>query len=156
MLWHSLLQLAKEIAAAAPDDDPDDVRLRCATSRAYYAAFHCLSQNCAETLAGDCPRDCDQTAWNRAYRSLGHSAIRGKTRRTDLMNSFAQDIKRFAIALVDLQAKREDADYNPAATFSKAGVITDIRRAESAISAFNRLPANERRNFILYLVAPIR
>ena len=156
MLWHSLLQLAKEIAAAAQDDDPDDVRLRCATCGAYYAAFHCLSQNCAETLAGAYPRDCDQTAWNRAYRSLGHSAIRGKTRRTDLMNPFAQDIKRFAIALVDLQANREDADYNPAATFSKAGVITDIRRAESAISAFNRLPANERRNFILYLFAPIR
>lgn len=156
MLWHSLLQLAKDIAAAAPDDDPDDVRLRCATSRAYYAAFHCLSQNCAETLAGAYPRDCDQTAWNRAYRALGHSAIRGKTRRTDLMNPFSQDIKRFALTLVDLQAKREDADYNPAATFSKAGVITDIRRAESAIGAFNNLPANERRNFILYLVAPIR
>ena len=156
MLWHSLLQLAKEIAAAAPDDDPDDVRLRCAISRAYYAAFHCLSQNCAETLAGDYPRDCDQTAWNRAYRSLGHSVIRGKTRRTDLMNPFSQDIKRFALTLVDLQSKREDADYNPAATFSKAGVITDIRRAESSISAFNNLPANERRNFILYLVAPIR
>lgn len=45
MLWHSLLQLAKDIAAAAQDDDPNDVRLRCATSRAYYAAFHCLSQN---------------------------------------------------------------------------------------------------------------
>lgn len=72
------------------------------------------------------------------------------------MNPFSQDIKRLAIALVDILTKREDADYNPAATFSKAGAITDIRRAESSISAFNNLPVNERRNFILYLVAPIR
>lgn len=73
MLWHSLLQLAKDIAAAAPDDDPDDARLRCAISRAYYAVFHCLSQNCAETLAGVYPRDFYQTA--RGTVHIGHWGI---------------------------------------------------------------------------------
>ena len=128
---------------------PRDADLRRAMSTTYYAMFHCLSSSNAEVLVGDSGRTSD--AWVSAYRALDH----GPTyRRCDSSSvaTFPAEIRRFAAALRTLKESREDADYNPAATFSQSDVYQHIRDAFDAIEDFRQLPASQRREFAVHVL----
>ena len=158
MLSHNLIELARAIAQNPLPDDPHHTHLRRATSSAYYAMFHCLAESCASLIAGAYPDDVSESAWTQAYRALDHSMVPNKTRNRNrqIFDQFSPAIKRFANTLVDLKAKRESADYNPAQTFTYADVTADIDKASAAIDEFEKIPETERRSFAIFILLIIR
>ena len=158
MLSHNLIELARAIAQNPLPDDPHDTHLRRATSSTYYAMFHCLAESCASLIAGAYPDDVSESAWIQAYRALDHSMVpnKSKNRNRQIYDRFSPAIKSFAFTLVDLKAKRESADYNPAQTFAYVEVIADIDKAAAEIDQFEKIPETERRNFAIFLLLPIR
>ena len=55
-----------------------------------------------------------------------------------------------------LQKKRHLADYDPDYRIAKSEVVTDIRRARTAIDRFLGTPANIRRDFALHVLTKVR
>ena len=156
MLSHTLIELARSIAQNPLPDDPHDTHLRRATSSAYYAMFHCLAESCASLIAGAYPDDVSESAWTQAYRALDHYMVPNKTKNRQIFNRFSPAIKSFATTLVEMKAKRESADYNPAQTFTYADVTADINEAVAAIDQFEKIPETERRNFAIFILLIVR
>ncbi|MCY4260578.1 MAG: hypothetical protein OXC91_09990 [Rhodobacteraceae bacterium] len=63
---------------------PKQANLKRALSTAYYALFHALCLNCADSLVGSAGADRSQRAWQQAYRSVEHSHARKQCTRNDM------------------------------------------------------------------------
>lgn len=155
-MQNNLIGFARGAVGNAVPDDPHHTHLRRATSAAYYAMFHCLAESCANLIAGEYPRDVSRRAWVQVYRALEHGVVKNRTGNQRIFSRFPHDIKDFASIFVRLQDKRNNADYNPFATFSEADVEGDIDEAETAINRFERISDRERRNFAIYILVSIR
>ena len=156
MMQNNLIGFARGAVGNAVPDDPHHTHLRRATSAAYYAMFHCLAESCADLIAGEYPRDVSRRAWVQVYRALEHGVVKNRAGNQRIFSRFSPDIKDFASIFVRLQDKRNDADYNPFATFSDGDVEVDIDDAETAINNFERISDRERRNFAIYILISIR
>lgn len=156
MMQNNLIGFARGAVGNAVPGDPHHTHLRRATSAAYYAMFHCLAESCANLIAGEYPRDVSRRAWVQVYRALEHGVVKNRAGNQRIFSRFSSDIKDFAATFVELQDKRNDADYNPFATFSGADVEVDIDGAETAINRFERISDRERRNFAIYILISIR
>ena len=62
------------------------------------------------------------------------------------------EIQDLASTFVDMQKKRNTADYDPDAAFSKLEVIQSTREAEDVIRGFTQAPRRNRRAFAVYLL----
>jgi hypothetical protein len=60
---------------------------------------------------------------------------------------FPKEIQDFANLFVQMQFKREDADYNPNGTVFKSAVLTDISAVKAVIDGFGKAPLKDRRAF---------
>ena len=72
------------------------------------------------------------------------------------MEKFPVGIFEFARVFVEMQKRRELADYAHEATFFKDDVVQDIEKANSAIRLFRSVPLKDRRAFAVYLLLPSR
>ena len=156
MSSHSLIQAAKDLAESAGVDDPHNSHFRRAVSTAYYALFHCLAESSANLLAGEDPANRSRRAWRQTYRALNHGAVRNRSNRREFKTEFPQEIQDFAEVFVEINARRNRADYDPTESFSKLDAQNAIDSAERAIDGFMGIESGERRNFALYLLLPIR
>lgn len=145
-----LIASAKSLVASNKGK-PSQVSLRRATSSAYYAMFHCLARNCADTLIGGTGSIRSKPAWRQIYRALEHGPA--KTRcKEKLISKFPQAIEDFANLFVAMQEKRHNADYDPYIKLTKSEVRLDIRTAEQAIADFSAAPIKDRRAFSAYVL----
>ena len=147
-----LIAAARLLAQAPGGGTAREVRLRRAVSTAYYALFHCLSENCADLLAGRMKDKRHNEEWLRVYRSLNHAKARNRCRSQASFAHVPQPIRDFAGQFVELQRLRHNADYNPSASFIQSEVMQAIDDCEARIRAFNAVPAAVRRAFVLYLL----
>ena len=135
---------------AEPDGNPTQEDLRRAVSTAYYALFHTLSNECADLLVGATTTDRASDEWTQAYRALDHRQLRSQCGRAEVAR-YHQGLQDFAVTFRRLQEYRHQADYSPRADFAQDQVSAIIDRAASAMAAFNAVPEDERRRFIVYL-----
>ncbi len=105
---------------------PRESDLRRAISTVYYALFHCLAECCADTLVGGKRADRTERAWLQVFRALEHGAARDRCNSKKLAD-FPKRVQDLGNAFVGLQKRRRDADYNPAAQFSKLSVTSSVR-----------------------------
>lgn len=133
-----------------------EANLRRAVSTAYYALFHTLAQNCADTLIGGLGADRHEAAWRQVYRLLEHGLAKDACRNTKLIARFPQGIQHFATHFVLLQEKRHAADYDPSAVFLKSDVIEAIDASEAVISSFNEVALKDRRAFAAHVLFKTR
>lgn len=87
-------------------------------STAYYAMFHALCRNSADSLVG--PKgapDRSRRAWNQAYRAVEHGIAKNQCKDT-VMEDFPETIRNFARHFVRVQELRHEADYDPAISFT--------------------------------------
>ena len=137
MDWIELIRASRILAAGQPSQEA----LRRAVSTAYYAMFHALAASNADLIVG--PRTpSNQSEWIATYRSLRH--YRAENPLHGWPHLFSQPIQNFAFVIGSFKEWREDADYNPAATFTQHEVIIWIDRAEQAIIEFNAASPQER------------
>ena len=155
MKHSDLLRTARDLTEANTRR-PRQADLRRAISTTYYALFHCLARNCADMVAGGTGASRSGFAWRQAYRALQHGTVKDRCKNSRIMQEFPADIRRFAAAFVNMQGKRELADYDPYAEFNKSDVIRDIDEAERVIERFLRASAKHRRAFAIYVLLYLR
>ena len=155
-----LIAVARTLAAggnASNRHGATDTELRRAVSCAYYAIFHTLCRAYADAMAGPyIGSQMGQELWNMAYRTLDHGPARNKCNDSGSMSRFNPDLRRLAITLVNLQQRRHEADYDPAATFDQTQVNQIIDNAADALAGFDNAPPDEVRLFIAYLTSRAR
>ena len=148
MLPVDLINVAKALVNHSAKR-PKQAELRRAVSSVYYAMFHAVARNCADSLIGSASRESGE--WNRVYRALEHGAAKQQCQKASKTGSSA-GLRDFAAHFAHMQSKRHSADYDPASRFAKSEVSADLESALKAIADFQRLPAEERRAFAAFVL----
>ena len=145
-----LIALAKRLAKASPSK-PRQADLKRAVSTAYYAVFHAMAKNVADTMAGVVKSKRSEKAWAHAYRGLQHGDAKTACEGVRNLN-FSSEIKDCADAFVELQSARHAADYDPLHRLTRAKAILAVQKAEYAIAKLRSADAKDRRAFAVQVV----
>lgn len=137
-----LLRLAADLAGVeAGRGQPRNTNLRRATSTAYYSLFHAVTLAVADEALPGSP---DEERFGYV-RYVSHSAIKracdwvsGDSPPQHVQQTVARlranrDISLVASAFVTLQERRERADYDHRADFTRPGTLADVGRARNAV-----------------------
>ncbi len=141
---------AARLLAKGDGKKPKHAFLRRSVSTAYYAMFHTLARCCADMLIG-AGRERSKPAWTQVYRSLEHGFAKNQCQSARI-SSFPRDIQDFAQLFATIQKTRHDADYDPAARFSRSSVLVEVARVEAAIRAFDRVAGKDKRAFAAFVL----
>ena len=158
-----LIETAKKLAKTGRRGKPRQTDLRRAISTVYYALFHTLSESCADLLVGKSARKGARRSWAQAYRALQHGRVKAvcsvdaKARVRTAYRKFSDEIQAFGSLFVELQKKREEADYDPLAShLTSSEVLKLIEEASSAIEGFKKASAVDKRAFCSFVVFDLR
>ena len=101
------------------------------------------------------------------YRSINHGALRAlcveaskqtltaKYQNFAPVNGFGENIQAFASAFVELQEKRNSADYDPSSRVKTSDASVAIATARDAVRRFEKASAARRKAFLdLLLFSP--
>jgi len=72
------------------------------------------------------------------------------------MPKFPDYIQDMAFVFAQMQDKRQRADYDPGARFTKSEIANDILLAEQTITNYRSVTAKHRRAFCIYLLLRLR
>jgi len=147
-----LIATARKILGQSERRRPRQSDLKRAMSTAYYAVFHQLCWNTADTLIGGKSADRSTPAWQQTYRSMDHGQAKNQCMNTNIISQFPQAAQDIANLFIELQIARHDADYNPLHRLTRSDVKTAITRAEDTIRDFKNLPIKDRRAFAAWTV----
>lgn len=131
-------------------DNPEQTNLKRAQSTAYYAMFHALCRNCADSFVGTNEAKRSQRAWEQAYRALDHGDVKKRCNKQEFKENFPEGIQDFAKKFIELQGKRHEADYNPSNTQNWNDVRNDIDNAEIAIGKLEGATIKDKRAFAVW------
>ena len=144
-----LIALANRLATASPSK-PRQADLRRAVSTAYYALFHAMAKNVADTMAGAVKANRSEQPWAQAYRGLQHGDARAACEAIRNQN-VAQGIKKSADAFVVLRSARYAADYDPLHRLTRAEAVLAVQSAKDAIGKLRSASSKDRRAFAVLL-----
>ena len=148
-----LVDIARGLATGAISSSrgrPRQTDLCRAISAAYYAMFHSLAHNNAAMLVGSA--NSRQQSWRQTYRALEHGEARRRCNNTGQMCAFSPGIQYFGKTLVDTQALRHTADYDPDAQFTRIEVLDIISIAEDSIAALDGADREAKHSFAIYIL----
>jgi hypothetical protein len=111
-----------------------------------------LARANANLLVGGAGSSRSKPAWNQVYRAISHSAAKDACQNGQIIPKFPKAIEDFANTFVTMQIKRESADYDPFARFTKSAVEQDIRMVRQAIQDFEAVMARDRRAFCAHVL----
>jgi uncharacterized protein (UPF0332 family) len=152
-LHHDLIEQAEHLAKRELKK-PRQASLRRAVSTAYYALFHMLTDDAVLKLIPNTPDGLRV----QAQRAFTHGEMRNACEQfTKSSNIFARllvrpvetQLQTVAEAFVELQIYRHRADYELTQIFDRIKVLGIIARANSAISAWDRVRNTPNANVFL-------
>jgi hypothetical protein len=158
-----LLDQAERLIARARGA-PRQVDLRRAVSNTYYGLFHAVSIAAADHFIGKGRQSAPIYAL--VYRSIDHRALRqlcedivkptvpAKYQPYLAGHRIGAGIEDFALALVDLQVRRQAADYDPLTRLSIRDARIAIRLARRALMLFGTARGARRMFLLLLLFSP--
>lgn len=144
-----LIATARRLAKASPRR-PRQADLKRAISTAYYALFHALARNAADSLVG-VGQNRPNKAWAQAYRALEHGFARTACGQVRTLG-FPAPLCACADAFLTLQQARHDADYDPDQRVTRADAMAAISLAEQAIRHLRRSSRKDRLAFAVQLL----
>jgi hypothetical protein len=159
---HHFFQRATRLAASPSSGPPRQVDLRRAISDAYYGIFHATLAAAADQFVGASKRSTNR--YVLVYRSISHGAIYelcSEVRKPALPRSlvrhvppggFGGNLRGYAAGLLELQAKRLAADYDPLTRYRRADAVAAVIVAQSALTRFKNTTDAEREAFLALLV----
>ena len=154
MNWNDLIAIARTLAAGAVPPQtgrPRRAELNRAVSAIYYAAFHALANNNANTLIGSSSQARNDPAWELTYRAIDHRSARARCQHP-AMSRFPVQIREMAVLFTRLQVRRHQADYAPQAQNPRSQVLHLATETEAAIRAFEAATLSQRRSFAAHLL----
>ena len=140
-----LIAQANRLAKASAHK-PRQMDRKRAFSAAYYAMFHALAKECADTIAGP-GRARSQAAWVQVYRALEHGIAKNACKQTR-NKGLPPRIVQFAETFVTLQEERHAADYDPQSVYSRPAASAPVSNAAQAIADLGRAAQADRRAFV--------
>lgn len=160
-MYNALLKQARELAERDANK-PIEVNLRRAVSAAYYGLFHFLVDRACRVIVGGRR---DQLAYRqllaRAFKheemkkacdSLSAGTLKPGVERV-LGKQWAEQFKSIASTFIELQLKRNLADYDLSHRFTRSDVLQVVSDAEKAVEEFGQLEdSNEKRFFLTCLL----
>lgn len=161
-----LLVIADELVGRTRRGPPPQTLLRRAISTAYYALFHHIVAAAADALVGRRYRRSPR--YVLVYRAFEHSKMRqvaelldrqqlgDKARAALGMAMPTQEIRDIATAFSNLQKQRHWADYDPSGKISTSDARDLIEQAEIAIESLNRMPVDDRKNLLVFMMTSAR
>jgi hypothetical protein len=161
-----LLDQAEPLIAPVGPGAPRQVDLRRAISSAYYAVFHAVLAAAADEFVGRARRA--ETAYGLVYRRINHGALRefcgelnkpsvaAKYKRHEPGAGFGTHLPRFARYLVELQQRRQSADYDPMIRLKRSDALLAVSSARSGLARLRDTSPDVRRIFLALLLFPPR
>lgn len=156
MQYHKELLLLARYIVEQDGTSPSQAALRRSVSSVYYALFHTLAKDGADLLVGKTKRSRSKHAWRQVYRGLEHGSAKHACENKEILRKFPPPIQDFGDLFVRMHQARNNADYDPYATFTKSSVEAYIIRAEEAIKGFEKVPVKDRRAFCAYVLFTVR
>ena len=147
-----LIATARRLVGRGRKGQPRQSDLKRALSTAYYAMFHALCRNSADSFVGGTITNRSQSAWTQAYRAVEHGFAKNQCRNSLVMDKFPIDIQGFADAFTTLQETRHMADYDPTLKLTRSYVLTEIDTSEVAIKKLQKSNIKDRRSFAVWTV----
>ncbi len=135
---------------------PRQADLRRALSTAYYAFFHAVCRNCADSLVGKTASSRNEQAWGQAYRAVEHGFARNQFRNKIIRENFPVNLLDLADTFVELQSKRHKADYDPLHRVTRSDVLNGIHSAEAGIKKLQKSNLKDRRAFAVWTITKKR
>lgn len=157
-----LLQQAERLVQPPPSGPPRQADVRRAISSAYYAVFHALLTAAADEAIGKTKRATAEYAL--AYRSINHVWVKtlcqavasgstvGKLGALAPSGGFGRNLPATATAVLELQQRRLEADYDPLLRVKTADALLAIRTSRGAIRRLGNAPASKRKRFLVLLL----
>jgi uncharacterized protein (UPF0332 family) len=144
-----LLEQARNLLALDPRR-PREINLRRAVSASYYALFHEICKQAADSFVGVTKHD--RPAWGVVYRSLQHGQAKERCKAL-AGKGLGQQVDNIASQFPTLQAERHTADYDPSG-FAKGRVEVEslIADAQSAIADLRDMPNETKLDFLARLL----
>ena len=129
---------------------PRGTDLKRATSTVYYALFHAVAKECADSLAGSGSRL--SPAWTRIYRALNHSKAKSEFKKISQAGK-NRSLLQLAASFNDLQEARHYADYDPGPSkLSRFELIAQIELTQTIIVNLSKIPQDELRDLATKLL----
>ena len=136
-----LLRQARHLATREPRR-PSQASLRRSVSTAYYALFHLLVDEAVRRMVAPSRpalRDCLRRAFAhgnmmKVAKMFANHKVSPKLSPGLSGHPLQPKLIRLAVAFVDLQQARHDADYDMAQRFSRRGVLDLISQADQAVA----------------------
>ena len=145
---------------------PNQARLRRAVSTAYYALFHGMLRAAADDFVG--ARHRKTPRYETVYRGFEHRQMKEscaavdkptlaqKTSKALGVTTVSQEIRDVVNAFVMLQERRHWANYSPVAKITRSEARDLVDLAAFAAGQLGAANADERRNFLAYLLLGVR
>ena len=156
---------AQAVALATMDPKkPKQVNLRRALSSAYYAVFHFLvHEACCIQFGTQHVQAPFRNVIGRAFThnvmkaactgfgggTLKDAVIKGLPRDANGRYSVPKAIRDVATAFVELQEKRQLAEYDWNERFKRSDVLTEIEDGKDRVAKFTALPMSDDKRFFL-------
>lgn len=147
-----LIASAKRLLGRGRKGKPRQSDLKRALSTAYYAMFHALCRNCADSFIGIAKTSRSQPAWRQVYRAVEHGFAKNQCKNRSVMERFPPEIQDFANQFVLLQERRHQADYDPFIKFTRHDVLTSIDAAVVAIGKLQASRIKDKKAFAAWTV----
>jgi hypothetical protein len=157
-----LLEQADRLISPPRGGAPRQTDLRRAISSAYYAVFHAVIAEAADSVVGRTHRESPRYAL--AYRSGDHRALMklcDDIRKTTLpkrydnyspKDGFGADLVALATAVADLQEKRHSAEYDPLFRVSSSDAVSAVATARVALQRFGSASRASKKDFLFLLI----
>jgi hypothetical protein len=154
-----LFEQADQLVAQTGQRVPRQASLRRAVSTTYYALFHAIVTDIADQLVGIGQRGTRQYAL--VYRSIEHRELVALCKNIiqeplphpyrpyEPQGGFGPDLLAVAKALIDLQQKRHNADYDPLYHVAASDAALTLQAGRTAFNHWRNVPRTRRRLFIL-------
>jgi hypothetical protein len=138
------------------------VDIRRAISSAYYGLFHATLAYVADQFVGSSKRATGQ--YSLVYRSVDHASLRNlcqevqnrratsKIAQYGPAGGFAPDIQSFAATALELQLRRNTADYDPLPRYRRSDALLAIGTARGALARLKAASSAQREAFLGLLV----
>ncbi|MBV9704648.1 MAG: hypothetical protein JO163_18115 [Methylobacteriaceae bacterium] len=161
-----LIGAARLLLGESNKGAPNQARLRRAVSTAYYALFHSIAQAATDAFVGVKHRRSPR--YETIYRGFEHRHMKESCAAVDKptlgpkaskalgATTVSQDIRDVASAFVTLQERRHWADYSPSGKITRAEAQDLVDLAAFAGGQLPATNAEERRNFLAYLMLAVR
>lgn len=142
-----LLALAERERNSGALGAPRQVDVRRSVSTSYYSIFHAL---CAE-IADQFSRGNDKV-WTLWYRAPDHGKAKSQCAKLAKDQSAPLPLQRFANSFVELQEKRNLADYDPTYRVSKTEAENLTQMARTALADLRSADQTQRLEFVASLI----